>query len=237
MNPASCRFSPLGDCAVLIEFSESSIAQTNEQAHALRAHLQDHPVSGVTDLVAAYTTLAVHYDPLQVLTETSPGGSPFALMVTRLRAALSSIGSRPPKPGRGVEIPVCYGGECGEDLDALARAHSVTATQVIELHCAPEYRVLMLGFAPGFAYLGGLDARLVAPRRAAPRTKVPAGSVGIGGEQTGVYPVESPGGWNLIGRTPLKMFDATRTPPCLLSPGDRVKFVSITRAQFDSWQE
>ena len=131
-----------------------------------------------------------------------------------------------------VEIPVCYGGEFGEDLDAIAARADISIDEVIARHTQAEYTVAMLGFAPGFPYLLGLDPALHVPRRANPRTRVPAGSVAIGGAQTGIYPRELPGGWNLIGRTPLALFDADREPPCLLAPGDRVRFRAIDADEF-----
>jgi inhibitor of KinA len=131
-----------------------------------------------------------------------------------------------------IDIPVCYGGECGPDLDGLALHAKLPAAEVIARHCAAEYRVAMLGFAPGFAYLLGLDSTLHAPRHAVPRVRVPAGSVAIGGAQTGVYPRELPGGWRIIGRTPLVLFDASRDPPAVLGPGQRVRFRAIDADEF-----
>jgi inhibitor of KinA len=132
-----------------------------------------------------------------------------------------------------IEIPVCYGGELGPDLDDVAERHAMSADDVIRVHSAGNYLVYMVGFMPGFAYLGGLSERIATPRRNSPRTAVPAGTVGIGGSQTGVYPLESPGGWHLIGRTPVRVFDIGRDPAALLATGDRVRFVSITRAKYD----
>ena len=138
-------------------------------------------------------------------------------------------------PPRLVEIPVCYGGELGPDLDDVARQHQITAQDVIDLHSGAVYLVYMVGFMPGFAYMGGLPAQLATPRRATPRTAVPAGTVGIGGSQTGVYPLESPGGWNLIGRTPVKVFEIAREPATLLTTGDRARFVPISARDFERW--
>ena len=142
-----------------------------------------------------------------------------------------------PQPGeapeRLLEIPVCYGGEFGEDLEELARRHDMTADRVVELHTAATYFVGMLGFAPGFPYLAGLDRRLVTARRSTPRARVPRGSVAIGGEHTGIYPLDSPGGWHVIGRTPLTLFDLDRDPPSLLQAGDKVRFVAIAPEAFE----
>lgn len=136
---------------------------------------------------------------------------------------------------RVVRIPVCYGGEFGPDLDEVARCHGLTADEVIRLHTCHEYKVYMLGFAPGFAYLGGLPDRLHTPRLRVPRTQIPAGSVGIGGEQTGVYPLSTPGGWNLIGRTPIDLFRPWETSPTVLQAGDLVRFDSISAREFERW--
>jgi inhibitor of KinA len=137
-------------------------------------------------------------------------------------------------PGRLVEIPVCYGGELGEDLEEVARRHGLTPEEFATIHASTDYRVYLLGFVPGFAYLGNLDSRIATPRRDTPRPHVPAGSVAIGGDQTGVYPLETPGGWHLVGRTPVRMFTPETEPPCLLGAGDSVRFVPISRAEFDA---
>ena len=131
-----------------------------------------------------------------------------------------------------VRVPVCYGGEHGPDLDQIAAAAGLTVEEAIELHCAPIYRVFMIGFMPGFAYLGLVDDRLAAPRRAEPRVRVPAGSVGIAGRQTGIYPADTPGGWMLVGRTPMRPFDLARETPCLFKPGDAVQFYPIDPSEY-----
>jgi len=137
------------------------------------------------------------------------------------------LGQQPLPQARRVEIPVCYGGEWGPDLDFVARHAGLTTAEVIRRHAAAEYTVYMMGFLPGFPYLGGLDVSIAAPRLETPRRRVPAGSVGIAGEQTGIYPLASPGGWRLIGRTEVALFDLTARPPCLLAPGDQVQFIPI----------
>jgi len=153
--------------------------------------------------------------------------------VNFLRERLTGLAVEALDAPRVVEIPVCYGGDLGPDLDDVARMHELSPDEVVRLHSAAEYLVYMIGFMPGFAYLGGLPERIATPRRKTPRTAVPAGTVGIGGRQTGVYPLVSPGGWNLIGRTPVKIFDIARAEPTLLGTGDRVRFRPMTRAEFD----
>ena len=187
------------------------------------------------ELVPAFASVAVHYEPSRVA-DDAPGSrwrSPYARLVTSLHALLAALEeSELPSP-REVTIPVCYGGSYGPDLDELARQHGLTADDVVARHSGATYNVYMLGFAPGFAYLGGLPPELATPRRAEPRTAVPAGSVGIGGNQTGIYPLLLPGGWHLIGKTPRQMFDARREPATLLAVGDRVRFAPITPDDFE----
>jgi KipI family sensor histidine kinase inhibitor len=154
----------------------------------------------------------------------------------RLETAARAAGDAPAvaeAAGRQVRIPVCYGGEFGPDLAEVARFAGLDEAGVVARHAGGSYRVFMIGFVPGFAYMGSVDAAIAAPRRASPRPRVPAGSVGIAGAQTGVYPRETPGGWQLIGRTPAALFDPDRAEPCLLAPGDAVRFEAIDRAAFD----
>jgi inhibitor of KinA len=158
-------------------------------------------------------------------------------MVAALQRLLVDIRVDALPAPRIIDIPVCYGGVLGPDLEDVARRHELSAQDVIDVHVAGDYLVYMVGFMPGFAYLGGLSSRIATPRRQTPRTAVPAGSVGIGGEQTGVYPLVSPGGWNLIGRTPRRIFDIDRSEPALLVTGDRVRFRAISLTEFDAWTE
>jgi inhibitor of KinA len=197
--------------------------QANEKVRKLLRLLEREPVAGVRNLHPAYCSLLVKFDAIRIGHE-------------ELEAILGSYLERLEEVGlpeaRRVEIPVCYGEEYGPDLAEVGSLHGMTAAQVIELHASVEYLVYFLGFVPGFAYLGELPEALVTPRLAAPRRRVPAGSVGIAGNQTGVYPFATPGGWRLIGRTPVAMFRAEREELSLLSIGDRVKFVPISRGEF-----
>jgi KipI family sensor histidine kinase inhibitor len=247
----------LAEDALLLRFGEGIDRATNARVHAAASALRDAGLPGITDIAPAYATLLLRFDPLEwdgnavrEATVRILGDSP------RQRLALRAIGyakvrsgTLPPPSGlrrddeqggdasgrgsaRLVEIPVCYGGECGPDIDAVAEHARLSRDAVAARHAAAEYTVAMLGFAPGFPYLLGLDAALQVPRRATPRTRVPPGSVAIGGAQTGIYPRELPGGWHLIGRTPLVLFDPQREPPCLLAPGDRVRFRPIGAQEF-----
>jgi KipI family sensor histidine kinase inhibitor len=219
---------PLGDQALLLRWSEVADVGVNRRVHALAATLRTTRAPWLVDCVPAYASLAVFFDAAAV-----PGNDPLA-HVGEWFAALAEAAEVAPDEtsSRLVEIPVCYGGENGPDLDDVAHACGLSAAQVIERHAAPEYLVAMLGFSPGFPYLLGLDAGLAVPRLATPRVRVPAGSVGIGGAQTGIYPDAGPGGWRLIGRTPQAMFDARRDPPARVLPGDRVRFVPIDADRF-----
>jgi inhibitor of KinA len=229
------EFSPLGDCAILITLGDSIDEATHKRVRAVTARLDAHPLHGVVDRVPAFASVVVHYEPRLVTGDDEK--SPYDRMVAGLDELLSDTRDDPlPEPPL-VEIPVCYGGELGPDLADVAARHGMKAAEVVQLHASADYRVYMVGFMPGFAYLGGLPEQIATPRRQTPRTAVPAGTVGIGGRQTGVYPLVSPGGWNLIGRTPLRMFDVSRAEPTLLSTGDRVRFRSMTTEEFRDWNE
>lgn len=210
----------LGEDALLLRLGDAIDADVNARVHALAARIACERPAWLHDLVPAYASLALFVD-------ASGDGDPLARAEQWLER-LSTDDSLPsPDKGRLHDIGVRYGGEHGPDLDAVAEHAGLSASEVIERHAASEYRVAMLGFAPGFSYLLGLDPRLAMPRLATPRARVEAGSVGIGGEQTGVYPRSGPGGWRILGRTEAVLFDAERDPPSLLAPGDRVRFVPI----------
>ncbi len=211
----------LADDAWLLRFAHAHDA--NARAHALAARLRADAPAWLRDLVPAWDSLGVCFDPAAV----SPDD-----VRAWLRAHRDDVPAAATVATRVVEIPVRYGGAYGIDLDAAAAELGLTSEALIERHAAPLYTVAMIGFAPGFPYLAGLDPTLALPRLATPRSRVPAGSVGIGGAQTGLYPRESPGGWRLLGRTPLRLFDPARTSPSLLAPGDRVRFVAIDEARF-----
>jgi len=208
----------LGDSALTLTLGDGIDADLNRNVHALAARLASAALVGVREITPAYASLLIHYDPL-VLSYTTV--LDWAL---EQAANLEETLSRPP---RCVEIPTRYGGEYGPDLDFVANHNHLTPTEVVRIHTSPEYTVYMMGFTPGFPYLGGMEARIAAPRLETPRTSIPSGSVGIAGLQTGIYPLTSPGGWRLIGRTEMVLFDPRVDPPCLLSPGDRLKFVAI----------
>ena len=215
---------PVGDSALLAAFEQRIAPEIGTAVAALNARVQAASLPGAGETVPAFASLMVTYDPLLTDYET------LAAALQRLAAAPDGGAAG---EGRLVTIPVCYGGAFGPDLPFVAEHAGLTETEVIRLHAGRDYPIYMLGFLPGFPYLGGLDERLFTPRLPTPRTAIPAGSVGIGGEQTGVYPIASPGGWQLIGRTPLKLFDpAAGALP--YAAGDRIRFKPITREAFDA---
>jgi KipI family sensor histidine kinase inhibitor len=218
------RLVEAGDAVLIAEFGERIDPELNARVVALSRAVSRERVAGVRDVVPTFRTVAVYFDPSRTDVHR---------LATRLRELSTEIDPAAAPDGAVVEIPVCYGGELGPDLDDVARFAGVSASDVITLHTARSYRAFMLGFLPGFAYLGIVDRPIAAPRRGTPRRAVAAGSVGIAGEQTGVYPRVSPGGWNIIGRTPLPMFVASRQSPSLIQPGDSVRFHPIDRADFD----
>lgn len=207
-----------GDTMLLIELEARIDPAVNERAIRIAERLHARLGSSVRDIVPGYRTIGIHFDPLRT------DSSELEAAIQQEAAAAEAMSAA--TPHHVIEIPVVYGGAGGPDLHHVAEWAQMTAEQVIAIHAATEYRVYMLGFVPGFAYLGRVDERIAAARRATPRDRVPAGSVGIAGAQTGVYPISTPGGWQLIGRTAVTMFDARRDPPSLLNPGDRVRFVA-----------
>jgi KipI family sensor histidine kinase inhibitor len=222
-EPFRPRIVPVGDSAVLIELGETIDPLINAAVLALDAQIRTLELEGVIELVPTYRSLLVHYDP-----ERLDG----RVLLARLsKLDLEHPGT--PPDGRLWTVPVAYGGVFGIDLEAVARRHGLRAEEVVQLHTAPTYRVYMVGFVPGFTYLGGLDPRLYTPRLDDPRPRTPAGSVSIGGIQAGIASLEIPSGWHLLGRTPVRTFDPERRPPLLLEPGDRVRFVPIDPATFD----
>lgn len=219
------RFSALGDTAVLAELGDEIGPKTLQRVRTFAAKVAAAHLPGITDVVPAFASVAVFYEPTKFVAEAE---SPHAMVCRRLETLAHAHGFTGSfGDSREVVVPVCYGGDAGPDLETVAAHAGLSVAEVIRLHTDPAYVVHAIGFAPGFPYLGGLPEKLHTPRLTTPRTAVPAGSVGIAGGQTGVYPLETPGGWQLIGRTPLKLFDPGRAEPALLRVGDRVKFQAL----------
>ena len=210
---------------LLVEFEEGISPSTSAKVLALDRSLCKGNLPGIIECVPSYCSLAVYYNPLQ----TSP-----RQLRKQLLNQVKKLKQLPDAVPRKLEVPVAYGKEMGPDLESVARLHNLTIEEVISLHCQPVYRVYLIGFSPGFPYLGGLSPRLFTPRLSVPRRLVPAGSVAIGGEQTGIYSRTTPGGWHIIGRTTLKLFDPEASPPSLLKPGDLIVFRPIASAEFNA---
>jgi inhibitor of KinA len=233
---------PLGDAALILRVRERFDDAPEETLDAvLRAfqQLQRAAIPGVIELAPAYTSVAIFFNPIVAAKSAETPDNTFDWIATRVRAAVAGVagpGKRTRSRAKTVEIPVCYDPEFALDIDVIARRANVSPAEVIHLHSTGEYRVACIGFVPGFPFLAGLPKKLATPRRDVPRKEIPAGSVGIGGAQTGIYPLRSPGGWNLIGRTPVRLFDPQKNPPALLRAGERVRFRSITRDEFESFK-
>lgn len=213
-----------GDGALILKAGKDISPATNVLIRKLLQCLDENPPPGVKDLIPSYNELMICYDPLET------DFKQLQKQVTMLEPELERITL--PVPNR-VIIPVCYGGSFGPDLADVAKRNGLKEQEVIDLHSSVDYLVYMLGFTPGFCYLGGLDKSLATPRKEIPRLKIPAGSVGIAETQTGVYPIESPGGWQLIGRTPVKLFDPMRKPVFLVNPGDTIRFSPMGAEAYD----
>jgi inhibitor of KinA len=234
------QITALGDSALIVRLRdqfEDTPEETLDEVLRAFQQLQNAAIPGIVELAPAYTSVGVFFDPIAIAKDSARPGQPFEWLAERIRVVVAAGGERGrTRKGdvRLVEIPVCYDLEFAPDLEDVARHARISTKEVVDLHSAAEYRVSCIGFVPGFTFLTGLPKVLATPRRGTPRKEIPPGSVGIGGAQTGIYPLRSPGGWNLIGRTPLKLFDPAKSPPALLRAGDRVRFRTIARAEFDS---
>jgi KipI family sensor histidine kinase inhibitor len=223
------RYLPFGDTALLVEFGEAISLEANRKVVALNEAILKTELPEVEELVPTYRSLLMRYNPLKTTYEQ---------LVFRIREIEKQLNdSMNDVKGRNVTIPVVYGGEYGPDIDYVAQSHGLTEEQVVKLHSGRDYRVYMLGFVAGFPYLGEVSDEIATPRLETPRLRVPTGSVGIAEKQTGIYPVEAPGGWRIIGRTPLRLFDPLQQPPALLSSGDMVRFEPISETEFKPLKE
>lgn len=218
------RYLPFGDSALLVEFGNNIDPETNQKVISLDRMIQKTKIEGVEELVPTYRSLLIRYNPLKTDYET---------LVSHVKTLENTLKKAKLKTeSRNIVIPVVYGGEYGPDLEYVAERHGLTREKVVELHSERQYRVYMIGFVAGFPYLGEVTDEISTPRLETPRLRVPAGSVGIAEKQTGVYPCEAPGGWRIIGKTPLKLFNPSWQPPTLLKPGDAVRFKPISETEF-----
>jgi inhibitor of KinA len=222
------KFSPVGDLALLIDFSDESPNERLYRALSAAATLERARIPGIIEITSAYESVALFL---------SPSALEDRFLTDQVSRAINSPGEKPRFQGREIKIPVCYDEEFALDVARVGNETKFSIAKIIELHSSTTFIVACLGFMPGFPYLAGLPVELRVPRLATPRLKVPAGSVAIANAQAGIYPFESPGGWNIIGRTPVSLFDPNKAPPALLAPGDRVLFSQITREQFDATNE
>ena len=217
------KISTAGDSALLIEFGQEISPEINARITAFVHLLKAQHIEGVQDLIPAFTSLLINYDPRVVN---------YKSLTKRLQKLLKLDVNVEASASRVFEIPVCYGGEYGPDIENIAKNAGLSEEEVIKIHSSKDYLIYMLGFLPGFSYLGGLDERIHTPRLANPRIKIPAGSVGIGGSQTGIYPLDSPGGWQLLGLTPVKTYDPERENPILFEAGDYIRFVPVSEEEY-----
>jgi inhibitor of KinA len=223
----------LSEFAVTVEFGQKIAENLLNAVNRLNELLYRQPFTGFHTTVPAYSTLTVFYDPVLVVKADLPGADCFEKVSAYLDNLNLQKKTADTIKGGTIIIPVCYGENFGPDLEEVANLHQISPGEVIKLHSAATYKVYMIGFVPGFAYLGGMDERLATPRKATPRKSVPAGAVGIAGGQTGVYPLATPGGWQIIGQTPVSLFDVNRGQPSLLKPGDTVLFKPIGLNEFN----
>jgi inhibitor of KinA len=243
MTASSMEITPLGDSALTVRLRErfdDAPEQTLDTVLRAFQQLQNAAIPGVIELAPGYTSVTAFFDPITAAKSAETQDKVFDWLAARIRAAVAAGADRgrrrtgAQRRKRLVEIPVCYDPEFALDIDDVARRAAIPSSEVIRLHSTAEYRVACIGFVPGFPFLAGLPKELATPRRDVPRKQIPPGSVGIGGAQTGIYPLRSPGGWNLIGRTPLRLFDPQKNPPALLRAGERVRFRKISRDEFEA---
>ena len=218
------RFLLTGDTSLTVEFGNEISEEINAKIRAFNIALGQSGIKGIVETVPTYRSLMVHYDP---------GVIGYGALVKKMQSLLGQLDSIQIPPSEVLEIPVLYGGEEGPDLAFVAEHNGKTQEEVIKIHTSTEYLIYMLGFTPGFTYLGGMSEEIATPRLKTPRVKIPGGSVGIAGSQTGVYPIDSPGGWQLIGRTPVRMYDPDRAEPILPQAGQYIKFYAIDKAEYD----
>lgn len=222
------KFLPAGDTALVMEFGDTIEKEINASIANVVENLKKENVDGIVDILPTYRSILINYDPVKLT---------FDELVKILNGLKTGDASNVSEYVRLVEIPTLYGGEYGPDIDFVAKHAGLSEKEVIKIHSGTDYLVYMMGFIPGFTYLGGLDERIATPRLKSPRLKIEPGSVGIASNQTGMYPLESPGGWQLIGRTPLKLYDETENPPVFIQAGDYIRYVPIKESEYKKIKE
>lgn len=227
------KFLPLGDNALILDFGNIISEPINELVISIFYQLQTNPLPGMKETVPGYSSLTIYYDVMIMVAKKNENKTAFDQMKEQVEKFLENERAESEDHGSFITIPVCYEKDMGPDLEWIAVENKIDKDEIVRLHTTKSYRVYMLGFLPGFAYMGEVDEKIVSPRKPQP-VNVEAGSVGIAGKQTGIYPLRSPGGWRIIGRTPLTLFDKNNKQPTLLKAGDTVKFISISRDEFEN---
>lgn len=231
------RLQPFGDHAVRIELGSTISADILAKIRVITSYLDNNPPVWMIEYIPAYSTITIFYHPVIISKLFKQQILPYEVVCQLASEILSKCTLHSVTDSRIVEIPVCYGGELGPDLETVANINGLTKDEVIQIHSTGDYIVYMIGFAPGFPYIGGMSERIAAPRLATPRLKIPERSVGIAGMQTGIYSIETPGGWQLIGRTPLKLFTPDKEKPSLLKAGDIIRFTPISLKEYIEWEK
>lgn len=222
------KFLTAGDSAIVMEFGNTIEKEINAKISAVVENLKEKKIDGILDILPTYRSILINYDPVKIS---------YSEMVEILKGLSNSNKDNKSDEVRLIEIPTLYGKEYGPDIEFVAENANLSVDEVIKIHSGRDYLVYMMGFMPGFTYLGGLDERIATPRLKSPRLKIEPGSVGIAANQTGMYPLESPGGWQLIGRTPLKLYDDTKEPPVFIQAGDYIRYITITKEEYDKIEE
>ncbi len=225
---------PLGDAALTIDFGNIIDENINQKVHNIFRQLKSFSFSGITDVVPAYASLTIHYNIAAI--QKFDNKSAFETVLNYINIVLKENQTCESVPSKIIKVPVCYSEKYAPDIIDIVEMRKISVEEIIYLHTSKSYHVFMVGFLPGFPYLGEVDEKLVVSRKQVPRTYVPSGSVGIAGKQTGIYPFSSPGGWQIIGRTPIKLFDKQKDNPVLFNAGDKVEFYSITEDEFQNYQ-
>lgn len=232
--------SPLGDGSIVLQSGKTIDIDNHRKIQAIKDYLKKHPFPGMLEYIPAYTTLTIFYDVMGVESYKSEHGltgtTPYQLVCEWIEHAISEMPDKANTSTRLIKIPVCYGSDDGPDLKIVAEHNGLTEREVIDIHSEPDYLVYMIGFAPGFPYIGGMSEKIETPRKESPRVEIPARTVGIAGMETGVYPIETPGGWQLIGKTPVELFRPDNPSPTLLESGDMIRFYPISEEEYLNWE-
>ncbi|MFL0249631.1 5-oxoprolinase subunit PxpB [Clostridium neuense] len=228
----------ISETSVLVQFGSEINKEIHMRVKSFTDYLDKNPIKGTLEYIPAFTSVTIVYDPIRVKKAYGDIESfAYKIMQNKISEILNNVVTATREKYRIIEIPVCYGGEFGPDLEYVASYNKISVDEVIKLHSNVEYLVYMIGFAPGFPYLGGMSQKISTPRKKSPRTSIPKGSVGIAGMQTGIYPISTPGGWQLIGSTPIELFRPEDDPPSLLRAGDVVKFIPISYEEYEAYKE